>query len=337
MRFIRVTVIASAAVGVVAAVLTLALWQDPPGDRLTTAFTLDTVSNGVTTTRDGRVFLVLARFEGEAGPRVVERVDGKLKPYPDAAWNAWARGKSPAKALVRVNSLRVGPDADLWLVDVGSPALGEPKLPCGPKLVRVNLSTNTVRRIYSLDAVTSDNSFVEVRFNGRLAFLTDAGAPGLIVLDLKTGAARRVLDGDTSVTAKKPISAEGKVVHGPDGKPVYVHADQLEVSPEGRWLYYQPCSGPLYRVETRWLDDATVTKAELAKHVEKFADTPSTGGTAIDAAGNLYVSDTDRQRVLRIAPDGNTSTLIEDTAPGSCGLTPCGSTWTVSSGCRLVN
>jgi hypothetical protein len=38
-------------------------------------------------------------------------------------------------------------------------------------------------------------------------------------------------------------------MHGPDGKPVYIHADQLEISPDGRWLYYH--SGPLYRIETR--------------------------------------------------------------------------------------
>ena len=102
------------------------------------------------------------------------------------------------------------------------------------------------------------------------------------------------------------------MVHGSDGKPVYIHADQLEVSPDGRWLYYQPCWGPLYRIETRWLGDPSLASAELAKHVEKFADTPSTGRTAIDAAGNLYISDTDRQRILKIAPDGSTSTLVED-------------------------
>jgi sugar lactone lactonase YvrE len=283
------------------------------GDELLTALTSDTVCNGVSTTRDGRIFLVLARMDGSDGPRVAEWVDGKPKPYPDRAWNGWSKGKSAEKALVRVNALRIGPDGDLWLVDVGAPGLGNPKLPGGPKLVRIDPATNAVRRVYGLDAVTSDKSFIDdVRFNGHVAYVTDAGAPGLIVLDLDSGASRRVLDGDISVTAQKPISAEGKVVHGPDGKPVYIHADQLEVSPDGRWLYYQPCSGPLYRIETRWLGDPSLASAELAKHVEKFADTPSTGGTAIDAAGNLYVSDTDRQRILKIAPDGSTSTLVED-------------------------
>ena len=62
------------------------------------------------------------------------------------------------------------------------------------------------------------------------------------------------------------------------------------VSPDGRWLYYQPCSGPLYRIDTRWLDDGSIGDAERAKHVERFADTPPTGGTGIDTAGNIYVS-----------------------------------------------
>jgi hypothetical protein len=106
--------------------------------------------------------------------------------------------------------------------------------------------------------------------------LTDAGSPGLIVLDLESGATWRVLQGHTSVTASRPISAEGKVVYAPDGKPVYIHADQLEVSPDGQWLYYQPCSGPLSRIETRWLD-AAVSDSERAKRIETFVHTPSTG------------------------------------------------------------
>ena len=52
---------------------------------------------------------------------------------------------------------------------------------------------------------------------------------------------------------------------------------------------------------------------DLASHVEQnWVDTPTTGGTAIDAAGIIYLSDTDRRRILQIAPDGKVSTLIED-------------------------
>jgi hypothetical protein len=67
-----------------------------------------------------------------------------------------------------------------------------------------------VTRIYPLDGATTDRSFIgDVRFNGQRAYVTDAGAPAIIVLDLQTGNARRVLERDKSTTAQRPISAEG--------------------------------------------------------------------------------------------------------------------------------
>ena len=46
--------------------------------------------------------------------------------------------------------------------------------------------------------------------------------------------------------------------------------------------------------------------------MKKFYDTPTTGGTAIDAGGNIYVSDTDHQQILKLTPAGQASTLIAD-------------------------
>jgi hypothetical protein len=223
----------------------LAVQPSSRGGTLKTVLSLDTMTNGVTTTRDGRIFLVFPRIDGSDGPRVVEWVDGKPTPYPEGIWNDWTEGKAASTGFVRVNALRIGPEGELWIVDVGAPGIGNPKLSGGPKLVRIDLAANKVRRIYDLDAMTTDKSFIDdVRFNGRHAYVTDAGSPGLIVLDLDSGVGRRALDGHPSVTAQKPLTAEGQLMKGPDGKRVYIHADQLEVSPDGRWLYYQPCTGP---------------------------------------------------------------------------------------------
>ncbi|KQO49586.1 MULTISPECIES: L-dopachrome tautomerase-related protein [unclassified Methylobacterium] len=284
--------------------------EDP---RLVTAMTLDTPSTGVSIAPDGRRFLVLARLDGSAGPQIVEWKDGILVPYPDVTWNGWAKGQDPSKAFVRVNAQRIGPDGALWLVDTGAPGIGNPVLPGGPKLIRIDLATNRVARVYPLGSVTKADSFVDdVRFNGGHAYLTDAGAPGLIVLDLGSGQGRRVLDGHPSTVSDRAVSAEGRPMYGPDGKPLHIHADQIEVSPDGRWVYYQPSSGRMSRIDTRYLDDTDLDAASLATHVERFADTPSTGGTAIDAEGNIYVSDTDQLSVLRLTPDGTRTTVVRD-------------------------
>jgi sugar lactone lactonase YvrE len=254
-----------------------------------------------------------SRVDGSTGPQVVEWKDGKPVAYPDETWNGWKQGGDPAKAFVRVNALRIGPDGALWIVDTGAPGFEKPKLPHGPKIVKVDVGAGKVDRVYDLDGATTDKSFVDdIRFHGQLAYITDAGAPGVIVLDLASGATRRVLDNDPSMTAQRPMTGDAHVMRGPDGKPIKIHADQLEVSPDGKFFFYQPASGPMSRIATRYLDDPKIDSKQLSKHVTTFAKTPSTGGTAIDAEGTIYVSDVDHHRILAIKADGSKSIVVED-------------------------
>ncbi|GAB3938293.1 L-dopachrome tautomerase-related protein [Micromonospora vulcania] len=280
--------------------------EDP---RLTPVLDEDRVCTGVTTL-PGRVFLSYPSADGP-GVQVVEALpDGRREPYPDAAWNRV--GHRPDGAFVHVNGLRAGPDGRLWIVDSGAPQLGAPQVPGGARLIVVDPGSDRVQRVYQLAAAVRATSYVDdVRFHGGVAYLTDAGAPGLIVLDLDSGQARRVLDGHPS-TVGGPMVADGRALRDPDGGEIHINADQLEVSPDGRWLYYQPSSGGMSRIGTRWLDDPSVSAGEVARRVERWCDTPSTGGTAIDAAGTIYLSDVAARRILTLTPDGNVRTLVTD-------------------------
>ncbi|WP_244298387.1 major royal jelly family protein [Micromonospora cremea] len=185
-------------------------------------------------------------------------------------------------------------------------------MPGGARLIVVDPDGDRFDRVYHLDSAVHPTSYVDdVRFHDGVAYLTDAGSPGLIVLDLDSGQVRRVLDGHPS-TVGGPLVADGRPLRDPDGGAVHVHTDQLEVSPDGRWLYYQPASGGMSRIGTRWLDDPSVSADELARRVERWWDSPSTGGTAIDAAGTIYLSDVDRRRILTLAPDRTVRTLVAD-------------------------
>jgi sugar lactone lactonase YvrE len=268
---------------------------------------------GVTTTADGRVFVLYPHLDGAAGVRIAEMSpDGKPRPYPNAAWNTWKAGDDASKAFLGTNSLRIGPDGNLWIVDTGTRGFGTSVVQNGAKLVSIDVMNNTVRRVYPLQSVVSTGSYVDdVRFNGKHAYLTDAGMPGIIVLDLESGSARRVLSPDPSTIALHPITASGAVLTA-NGKEVRINTDQLEVSPDRKWFYYQPACGPMYRIQTRYLDDPKLKPSDVSKHASLWVDTPSTGGTAMDAEGNVYLSDVNQRRIFKITPSGKKELLLQD-------------------------
>lgn len=298
-------------------------FHGPQDSRIETALTLNVPTNGVSTTPDGRLFLVLARVDGSKGAAVVEynRTTGAMTPYPNKEWNSYKPGADPATHFVRINSQRIGPDGHLYIVDVGSPAFGAPVIfPDGPKIVQVDVHKNEVSKIYYFGNVTRSMSLLDdVRFNlasGKM-YATDAGSPGLIVTDYESGISRRVLEAVPGVTqGATPVSAEGAYVHAAMGGFEYIHADQLEVSPDSKTFYFQPSNGGMSQIPTKWLDQAYYNSSlagdVLATYAQPYALTPSTGGTAIDARGNIYVSDTDSQRIITVHPNGTKTLLVQD-------------------------
>lgn len=263
-----------------------------------------------------RVFVAGPRWTGAKGPSVAV-IDGKeLRPYPDEAWNGWGTGADAATGFVNVNAIHLDRAGALWVVDTGSPDFGGDPLPNGAKLVKIDLASDTIAKVYALPPnIALPGSYVDdVRFNGSHAYLTDAGRPGLIVIDLDSGSMRRVLEGHPSVTARgeRDIVLSGHVLRTADNKPLRVNADPLEVSPDGRWLCYAPLEGPWSRIETRYLDDPSVDAASLAQHVEPWADLPPVGGTVMDGSGGLYFTDLAENAVKRRAPDGTITTIVRD-------------------------
>ncbi|KAK4627138.1 hypothetical protein CLAFUW4_04987 [Fulvia fulva] len=282
------------------------VFTGPQDLRVETALTLDVPCNGVSTTPDGRLFLVLARVDGSKGPAVVEynRTTNEMTAYPNEAWNSYQDGDDPSTKFVRINSQRVGPDGHLYVVDAGSPSFGEPViLPEGPKLIQINVNTNEVSRVYPMGNVTRYNSLLDdVRFNPATgkAHLTDAGSPGLIVLDL----ASRIRE--ESLRQVRNMAQKGRPQCQQKGRIWF----------NGKNFYFSPANGGLWKLETKWLDQAfyntSLAGAELASYIEPYSLTPSTDGTAIDTNGVIYVSDTDSQRIISVAKNGTKSLLVQD-------------------------
>jgi sugar lactone lactonase YvrE len=297
--------------------------EDP---RLIEVASLDRIANGVTTSPDGRMFVSHPQVEGP-GAQVSEIRDGQLMPYPNLEISQWKPDENPTGTFMKVNSLRVGPEGDLWVVDAGARGVGYQATPGAAKIVRIDLGTNTVRRVYVAppDAVREYSYFNDMRFSpdGSRVYITDAAGldPAIVVLDIETGAMRRVLENHPLTIARFKMYGDGRQLVLRDPIPAWwggmttdkmVNVDQLEVSPDGRWLYFHPIGGPLARIETRLVDDPSTPADTLYNSVEKLIDTWTAAGTAIDAAGNIYMSQVNTRSVMRIAPDMTVTTLASD-------------------------
>lgn len=309
---------ASAAAGVVATA-SRARAADPPAPELIeVARSPRFIWNAVALTRAGRIFVGMPRWPGfEGTPSVAEVMpDGSLAPYPGGEWNGWSAGSLVENAFVSVNTIHIFDDDTLWVVDQAAPGFGS-VLPGAQKVVQIDTRTNKVARVFRFDAETlpPGAGLNDIRISGKTAYFTDSGMGGVVVLDLESGRSLRRLSADRFTLAdpkRPPIAEDGIIMRTPSGQPPQVHSDPIEVSPDGKWLYFQPLSGPLWRVPTTALQDDTLSESQLAGRVEYVADTPALVGTAMDNRSNIFLAELGRPRITVLTPDGWTRTLIED-------------------------
>ena len=97
---------------------------------------------GVTVSPEGRVFVNFPFWSDDHTLSVAESIDGQPKPFPDEAWNA--KSGPPENRRICVQSVVVDDQGALWILDPASPKT-EGVVKGGPKLVKVDLSTNKAR------------------------------------------------------------------------------------------------------------------------------------------------------------------------------------------------
>jgi sugar lactone lactonase YvrE len=271
---------------------------------------------GVAVSAKGRLFTNYPLWSDVYKYALVEIKEKKPVPFPNESMNSWKEGQPGKDKWVCVQAVYVDDQDFMWVVDPASPKMNK-VYQQSHKLVKFNLDKNTIERSYTFVGVADEKSYInDVRVDTKLqyAYMTNSGTGGIVVVDLKSGKARQLLQAHYSVRADPNFKfiIDGKELTK-ENVPVKMHSDGIALSPDGMWLYYKPLSDDkLYRVKTEDLRNESLDAQQLAGKVQDLGKFVTTDGMTFDAAGNLYLGDLQKSAIVKITPDLKMSTLIQD-------------------------
>ncbi len=136
---------------------------------------------GVAVSREGRLFTNYPLWSDIYRYALVEALpDGSVKPYPNEKMNSWKDGDDGRDKWVCVQAVYIDDLDTMWVVDPASPLM-EQVYQHSHKLVKINLQTNAVERIYFFEGITGDKSYindVRVDTERQIAYLTNSNEGG---------------------------------------------------------------------------------------------------------------------------------------------------------------
>ncbi len=257
-------------------------------------------------TKSGRVFVNFPYWSDQHSISVAEIVSGQPKPFPNDEWN---KPGLPASHFVCVQSVVVDDQDNLWVLDPAAPKMQE-IVKGGPKLVKIDLQANQLAQTIPFgEDIAPDKSYLnDVRIDTRsdTAFITDSGKGAIIVVNLKNGNARRLLDGHPSTQPEKgfKLVVDGRELIDQQKKaPPQIASDGIALDAKNGYLYYHALTAhTLYRIQTSFLTNERLSEKDLESKVEKVAQTPAPDGMLEAPDGSVYLTDLEHNAVVQWDP-----------------------------------
>jgi sugar lactone lactonase YvrE len=257
-------------------------------------------------TKSGRIFVNFPYWSDDHSISVAEIVNGEPKPFPNEEWN---KSGPAASHFVCVQSVIVDDQDNLWVLDPAAPKMQQ-VVKGGPKLVKIDLRINQVAQTipFGEDIAPAKSYLNDVRIDTRsqVAFITDSGKGAIVVVNLKKGNARRLLDGHPSTQPEKDFNlvVDGKeLIDQQKNRPPQIASDGIALDLSHGYLYYHALTAhTLYRIKTSFLADERLSEKEVESKVENVGQTPAADGMLEAADGSIYLTDLEHNAVVHWRP-----------------------------------
>lgn len=275
---------------------------------------LDSGPGNVTVTDNRRIIMSMHQFYLPKYS-VVEYKNNMLVPFPNKELTD-AESKSAFK-LDSVLGIRSA-NGIVWILDNGM------RNGITPKLVGWDTKTNQLHQvIYLPPPIAPKDEFVNdfaIDNRRKQIFISDpAGGANaaLIVVNLTTGAARRVLQGHAGVVPEAVDLIIDKVpvqVKDESGKLVRPHIGVNPITEDlnNEWVYFGPMHGhSLYRIKADDLANEQLDAEVLANRVQRYSDKPISDGLTIDNDNNIYLGELAENAIGVISADRKYRRLVQ--------------------------
>ena len=261
----------------------------------------------VAVSREGRIFFTVHPESRPRGNKLLEWVADAAVPYPS--------GTVQPHLFDTVLGLVIDERDWLWTIDHGNHGLGT------ARLLAFDLTSGNIIHDYEFrpEAAPAGSLLQDLRVtaDGATVFIADASMwrkkPAIIVYDVATRSARRVLESHVSVSAQnylvrtaiRNMTFLGGLVTFKAG------VDGIALDANDEWLYYAAINqSGLFRIRVRDLTNETLPARQLANRVERVSDKPLSDGLAAAASGEIYVTDVEHGAVIAIDREQTLSTVI---------------------------
>lgn len=293
-------------------------FPDRAGEPVLPAAALEKVADlpappgNVAVSRDGRIFLTF-HPEGNPSVKVAEWKGGRAVAFPDLAFQL---PRDPGAWFDTPLSLRVDSRNRLWVLDHGSHGWSV------PRLLAFDLSIDHLEHEFWFPREVAGRGSMLNDFaispDAKTIYVADSSIfrnrGAIIVYDVASKTARRVLDGDRSVQAMPYLPrVRGRDLEFFGAFAIRPNVDSIALDRHGLWLYYGAVtSDVLWRIRAQDLDDPSLPPEALSARVETFARKTMSDGITIDWEDSVYVTDPEHDAIHRIDRRGDQVTLLRD-------------------------